>query len=628
MPKATFRAFRTFLEESSFLRHYLWKYRKWVGIGLLALLTVDILEVVPPYLLKRAIDVSLEKQPREYLLYFALAYFGVSIIQGICRYAWRMYLIRASMLSGRDLRGRFSSHLFHLSASFFDKRKIGDLMSLNTNDIDAMRMAIGPGALVFADAMFYFLTVPAAMLLLSPQLTLIAFIPLPLIPWFVIRNEKAVHSRFLEVQDSFAKLSALAQENLNGMRVVKGFARENHQNARFRDAGLEYIRLNLKLARVQSAFGPMLDFIMSLGMVLLLWVGGRHVITDAVTLGTFVAFQRYIQKMIWPMTAVGMAITYYQRAVASSDRLKEVLRTPSDVTEPEAPKVPARVDAGASWRTAGRIEIRDLHFRYPGSAVCALEGITLTIEPGERVAFVGAIGSGKTALLGLLPRLYPVGREMISVDGVDINDWSPEELRRQIGYVSQDVFLFSETVAENVAYGLHDWMRSRGGLAELGPEQSRAEIERAARIAYVHEDLMRLPSGYQTRLGERGVNLSGGQKQRLTIARALAKQPAILILDDALSSVDVRTEEKILSQLRSRPGKNTELIAAHRISTIKESDRIVVLDRGRIAQQGTHDSLLAEPAGIYAKFYEQQRLREDLEEYVGRIDPAQPEVVR
>jgi ATP-binding cassette subfamily B protein len=524
-----------------------------------------------------------------------------------------MYLIRASMMAGRDIRERFAKHLFGLSVSFFDKRGIGELMSMATSDVESIRQSMGPGLLTFADALFYFFTVPVAMYLLSPRLTLLAFLPLPIIPWLVMRNEREIHERYEESQEQFSAISALVQEGLTGIRVVKAFGKEDVQNRRMLDAGREYMRRNLKLARVYTSFGPTLDFTMSLGLVLLIFVGGGTMISAgeaAISLGTFVAFQRYIQKMVWPMAAIGMAANFYQRAVTSSGRIKEIEAVKSDVPEAPAPRLPADFRP-TGWKTRGKVELRDLSFRFPGMERDVLKNVSLTIEPGERVAFVGTIGAGKSALLSLLPRLYPVGRGMLLVDDVDVNDWPLAELRRQVGYVSQDVFLFSESVVENVAYGLQEWMARDG-------------IEEAARLAAVHEDVLGFVDSYKTRLGERGLNLSGGQKQRLTIARALAKQPAILVLDDALSSVDVQTEEKILRGLRARPGRNTEIIAAHRISTIRDADRIAVLESGVIRQLGTHSELVADRRGAYRRFYEQQRLREDLEQYVETLDGGAP----
>ncbi|MGK5082401.1 ABC transporter ATP-binding protein [Bdellovibrionota bacterium FG-1] len=609
-----------FLENSSLIRHYLWKYRTYVCLGLGTLVVLDGLEILPPLFLKQAVDLSTAGTANfGELRRIAALYLAVALIQGVCRYGWRMYLIRASMFAGQDMRQSFTEHLFGLSTSFFDRRPIGELMSLATNDIEAVRMELGAGILVFADSLFYLLTVPVAMYWLSPQLTLLTFVTLPLVPWLVYRNEREVHTRFEKVQKCFAELSAMAQESLSGVRVLKGFSREEAQVARFKRKGDEFVKLNLSLAKVQTSFGPTLDFVMSVGMVLLLFVGGRWMITPGaravITLGTFVAFQRYIQKIVWPMAALGMSVGYYQRAVSSSNRLKEVQAIHTDVPESSQPLLPALVEG----RTLGRFEFRNLVFCFPGTDRAVLNGISLTIEAGERVAFVGAVGAGKSALLSLLPRMYPVERGMLWIDGVDINDWPLEELRRQVGFVSQDVFLFSETVTENVAFGLLNWAKSPG-------LQSRS-IEDAARLAGVHDEVLGLSQSYQTRLGERGVNLSGGQKQRLTIARAIAKHPSILVMDDALSSVDVQTEEQILQGLRSRSGRNTEIIAAHRISTIKDADRIVVLADGKIRQVGTHAELSMDRRGLYRQFYEQQRLQEDLESYVERLDVSLEESV-
>lgn len=615
--------FQALKEESSFLRHYIWKYRGFVGFGLFTLVLVDGLEVLLPFLLKEAVDVAVDQKPLSVLATLALSYLGIVFIQGFCRYAWRMYLIRASLMSGRDIRSKFAHHLFGLSSSFFDRRPIGELMSLATSDVEAVRNTLGSGLLVFADSMFYFISVPIAMYLLSPELTLLAFLPLPIIPFVVMRNEREIHQRFEKVQESFSRLSALTQESLNGIRVTKAFAKEDAQIRRFRNAGEEYVSLNMRLARVQSAFGPTMDLTMSLGLVLLLFVGGKSLIFGtAISLGTFVAFQRYIQKMVWPMAALGMAISSYQRSVSSSGRLKEIFACNTDVPESPKPIVPTfesstEKDASSviqlveGWRTRGQVEFRNLSFRFPGSDHDVLSGISLKIQPGERVAFIGAIGGGKSALLSLLPRLYPVSRGMLYIDGVDVNDWPIDELRKQVGYVSQDVFLFSETVTENIAYGLNEW---------VDRSSSSVPIEEATRLACVHDDVLNLTGAYRTRVGERGVNLSGGQKQRLTIARAIVKKPSILILDDALSSVDVQTEEKILAGLRSRAGRNTEIIAAHRISTIQDADRIVVLEGGMIRQIGTHQELVQERRGSYRRYYEQQRLKEDLENYSNALD--------
>ncbi len=597
--------FGRFRERTSLLRKYLHRYRRQMLFGLLTLVLVDLLEILPPIILMRAIDSVVELRPYEELIRLALFYFFVLFIQGFCRWGWRVFLIRSSMLAGRDLRGDFTRHLFGLPASFYDKNRVGDLMSLANSDVESVRQFLGPGLLTFADALFYLATVPIAMYWLSPKLTLYALLFVPIIPYVVWKFEGAIHNRYKASQDQFSELSAMAQENLNGIRVVKAFAREETQHARFRELGEEYIRLKLRRARVQSAFGPLMDFSASLGIVLLLWLGGKDVMSGAVTIGTFVAFQRYIQKMVWPMMALGLAASFYQRSLASSARLKAVFNQTTNIIPPALPPRKTRP-------ARGLIEIKNLNFNFPTDLEKreVLRNITLTVEPGMRAAFVGRIGSGKSSLLSLIPRIYPAPSGAIFVDGVAVEDWPIERLRAQIGFVSQDVFLFSENVYENIGFGIY----------ELDPVERERRIVAASRLASVEDDILALPRGYRTLLGERGVNLSGGQKQRLSLARAIATEPSILILDDALSAVDVKTEEAILRGLRARPGKNTELIAAHRISTVKFADRIFVLEKGELVESGTHAELIRHKGGIYSQFYEEQRLKEDLEAYMDKMD--------
>ncbi len=573
-------------------------------------MTIGGVETIPPLLLREVVDrtqrATAGKGLFEGVLWIALAYLGGSLIEAICRYGWRMLLVRASMRAGRDLRDRFASKLFSLSASFFDRRKIGDLMSLASSDTEAVRMALGAGMVTLVDAFFYLVTIPVAMFLLAPELAWIALAPLPLVPLFVLYNEKQVHQRFRASQDQQSRISAIAQEALGGVRVTKAFAFEGDQIRRFHEEGRHAQALALSLARAQGSFVPVLDLFANLGLVSMLVFGGEKVLDGTLTVGTFIAFQRYVNRIIWPLTAVGFAANFFQRALASSHRLLGVLRAESDT-----PESPTPVGFPGGWRTPGGIEFRKLSFRFPGDSTFMLKEIDLAIAPGERVAFVGSIGSGKTALLSLIPRLYPVARGQLRIDGVDVNDWALADLRRQVAYVGQDLFLFSESVQENLSFGTR-YATDGEGVAE------------ATRIAAIHEEIESLGEGYQTLLGERGVNLSGGQKQRMTIARALACNPAILILDDALSSVDVQTEERILAGLRQRPSKNTELVAAHRISTVRQADRIVVLEGGRITQVGTHAALLRERSGAYFRFHEHQKLWEELEAFSAATE-ARPE---
>lgn len=602
-----------FREDCSLLIEGLWRYRKSVLIGLLALAVVDGIEVLPPLFLKRAVEFVVHRESVQVLGLVVAGYLATTLIQSACRYLWRMYLIRSSVFAGRDLRERFTQHLFSLGAGFYDRTSLGELMNLATTDVEAVRMAIGTGLLVLADSLFYLTAVPLVMVTLSPLLTLLVCLPLPLIPIVVSRNEKKVHSRFEKVQECYGRISSLAHENLTGVKVVKTFVGEHAQIERMKELGEEFVRLNLSLARIQTSLGPTLDLLMSAGMVLLLAVGGGMLIkqgsslgpeataTGAISLGTFVAFQRYIQKMVWPMTAVGMAVNYYQRSVTSSHRLKAIFAIEPDAPAAHeaslasAPKI--RKLSGAASR--GKIEFRGLSFSYPGCSSLALQNIRLTVDPGERVALVGGVGSGKTTLLSLLPRLYSVPSGLLFIDDRDINEWPLEELRELVGYVGQEVFLFRDTVYENLALG------HPPGAARYG------EVQTAAQIANVHQEILGLAQGYDTKLSERGMNLSGGQRQRATLARALAKEPSILILDDAFSSVDVKTENSILKSLRSRSKRNTELIAAHRLSLVQDADRIVVLAQGKILEEGTHLSLV-KAGGEYARMFEKQALAESM----------------
>lgn len=586
-----------FLEESSDIRRLIFRYRWMAGIGLLSLVVVDGIDAVLPWLLKEVVDGVVEGG--DSLGTFAAVYLGLTLLQGVGRYGWRMYLVRMSIFAGRDLRQEFAAHVFRLSASFFGRKRVGDLMSLATNDTQAVRNALGSGLIVLGDALIYILTIPVAMFLLSPQLAALSLTPLLIIPFVVHWCEREVHSRFDRVQESQAQLSAMAQEGLSGIRVTKAFAREDRQIERFRLAGEEYVRLNMRLARIQSIFDPSLDFLMSLGMVALLYFGGQWVITDAVTLGTFVAFQRYIQRMIWPMAAIGVSLTIYQQAVASSKRLKLIHSESSDVPESTHPQLPG------PRAVSGEIEFQGLHFRYTEESDWILKNINLRVEPGQRVALVGPIGSGKSTLVSLVPRIYPIADGMLRVDGLDVNAWDLHELRNRVAFVSQEVFLFSESVSENL---------------RLAGDASVDSILKMTEMAGVHREILRLSEGYDTRLGERGVNVSGGQKQRLTIARALLKPAPILILDDALSAVDVETEEHILKSLRDWSARRTELIIAHRISTIQDADLVCVLADGQIIQQGSHSNLMKDASGLYRKYYDQQKMEQEIERYVRELD--------
>lgn len=640
--------------ETRLILFYLRRYRKWVLGGLFSLAVVDVLEILPPLILKEVIDTVgtrssqsaeltetmgrgfpfFSADANQKLIALALVYLLVSSIQAIGRYSWRVLLIRGSLWSGRDLRRTFAEHLFSLSASFYDRWKVGDLLSHATTDVEAIRMALGAGILVMADALFYLIAIPLAMAFLSRELMWVALAPLSLIPLIVWRNEREIHRRFENVQKGQGEIAAFVQERLFGLRVIKGFGKESIQGSLLEKIGEDQKRKSLHLARVQTAFSPSLDFVMSIGGVLLLIYGGARVNEGAISLGVFVAFSRYLQKMVWPMSALGMAIGHYQRAIASAGRILKIQAEISDVPEPQTPKVLAPSGTAnppgsgapkvgnetreaasappAPWKTPGRVELKNLTFAFPRGPM-VLREISLTIEPGERVAFVGKVGAGKSALLGILPRLYPVAPGSLFIDGIDVNEWDLKTLRSQVGYVGQDAFLFSETIFENIAVGL-------GRHAVIAQDPTLlSPITLATERAALHHEILGLEEKYETVLGDRGLNLSGGQRQRLTIARALVREPSILVLDDALSAVDAATEEKILRSLRKRPGRNTELIAAHRISSVQDADRIVVLEQGQVVQEGSHSELLKQRGGQYFRFYEAQARTEDLERYLSEV---------
>lgn len=577
---------------------YLIKYKRPVLIGLAALLLVDGLELVVPILLKRVVDeLAAGNATQKMMIEFAAIYFGISVVQSYMRYLWRMYLVRASMLAGRDLRYTFMDHLFGLSPSFFDRAKVGDLISLSTNDTEAVRMALGPGLLTFADVVFYFLTVPVMMIWLSPYLALLLAIPLLSLPFWVSYCERRIRERFEKVQESFGKLSALAQENMSGIRLVRAFANEAEQIERFKTAGQEYMNLSLNLARIQSRLGPVLELFLSIGTVILILGGGWAVLQGAVSLGTFVAFQRYMKKLVWPMTAVGLVVTYLQRGAASSKRIEKVLSLESDLKQPTQ-NAPGELAPGPR-RIAGEILFNRLTFSYPNAALHrVLDDVSLRIQPGQRVGVLGSIGSGKSTLLSLVAHLYPIQRGQLQLDGVDINDWDIKNLRSQLAYVSQEPFLFSATLAQNV---------------RLGSRNSQLALDQCLKSAALFDDVEGFLQGTETPVGERGVTLSGGQKQRLALARAISREAPVMLLDDALSSVDIQTEKKIVTELKQNQMQKVILLAAQRISTIKWCDQIVVLDRGKIVQQGTHRQLVRQKGTIYRRYCQMQKLQEEFE---------------
>lgn len=602
------------------VRAALWTYRRYVTVGLLSLALVDALELMPPLLLKEAADIvsaavgsgasgngASTEITLNQLTQIAALYLLVAILQGFCRYGWRMYLIRSSHWAGRDLREKFAKHLFSLSPSFFDRSKIGDLMTLATQDVESVKVAIGHGVLVLADAFFYLITVPFVMFHLAPGLTFWVLAPMLIMPLIVAKSETEIHRRFMLLQESQSRLANVAQETFAGVRVVKSLSAEPIRSRLFAESGQEIRQRGLSLARIQAAFGPNLDFVLSLSLLVLFAVGGISVIEGTVTIGTFVAFHRFLNKLSWPMTAVGLGLNYLKRAGVSSDRLDQVFLQKSDIAN--GPEVAARGTVQASSRERMDLEARGLTFRYPGvrGPRPALDQVSFKIAEKSKVALVGPLGSGKSTLLSLLLRSYPVTRGQLFVGGVDINDWDLTQLREKLSWVTQDVFLFSETVDWNLRLGLSPESSTKN--------TSSAWIQEAARSAAVFDEIRSMPQGFESMLGERGVNLSGGQKQRITLGRGLVRlkeQTSVLLLDDALSSVDVQTEKMIIDSVLGSENVPTLLVAAHRPSTFSYMDQILVFDQGRLVDQGSFEELSKRRTGVFKKILEEAQAKQAL----------------
>ncbi|HSC27595.1 MAG TPA: ABC transporter ATP-binding protein, partial [Vicinamibacterales bacterium] len=494
-----------------------------------------------------------------------------------------------------DVRNDFLARLQQMPLGYYQARRTGDLMSRATNDLNAVRMMIGPAVMYSANTILVFVVAIILMLSIDARLTLLALLPLPLVSVSVRYFGRAIHTRFEAIQAQLSDLSAVVQEALAGVRVVRAYRQEAHEIERFRSANEEYVRRNRRLIRLQGLFYPSLTLFLGFGALLVLWLGSREVIRGRISLGEFVAFNAYLVMLSWPMIAFGWVTNILQRGMASWKRMLEVLDAVPDISDRTA------TAAGNALRIEGSIEIRHLTFSYPGTDRRVLDDISLRIEAGQTVAIVGATGSGKSTLIGLLPRLHEPPPGTVLIDGVDVREIPLAKLRAAIGFVPQEPFLFSDTLASNITFGA----RGEEDLAAAGA------LEAAASIARLDKDVEAFPKGYGTMLGERGITLSGGQKQRTALARALYVDPRILVLDDALSAVDTYTEEEILGRLRGVMRQRTSIIVSHRVSTVRHADEIVVFDQGRIAERGRHERLVAR-GGLYAALYRKQLLEEEL----------------
>lgn len=515
---------------------------------------------------------------------------GVALGVAVFRFCWRWFVIGTSRKLEFYMRNQFFAHLQKLSNNFYNHHKTGDLMAHATNDINSVRMAMGPGLINLFDAAFLSPTILIILFFINAKLTLFALIPMPFLAFLVAKFGQMIHKRFMNVQDSFAKMTDKVQENFSGIRVIKAFVQEKAEVENFTKSNQHYFDQNMTLVKVWGLFHPMIEVLSALSFVVVLGYGGRLVVLGDISLGEFVKFYSYLGLMTWPIMAIGWVINMFQRASASMQRVNKIFE--------EIPEVYDYPDTVTKDTVDGKIEFKNLSFRYTENTPYVLKNINLTVEQGQTLAIIGRTGSGKTTLVNLLLRMYNPERGQLFVDGVDVNQIPIATIRQNVGYVPQDNFLFSTTITENI------------GFAVDQPVQP--EIEEAARIAQVYDNIVEFPDSFETLLGERGVTLSGGQKQRVSIARALYKRPRILILDDSLSAVDTQTEEKILEGLPKVTNGITSIIIAHRISTIKNADHIIVLDDGKIIEEGTHDQLLT-MNGIYNNLYQKQLLEEKLE---------------
>jgi len=585
---------------------YLRQHRLGLLLGGLCVLFNNGVWVLFPQVIRRAINDLNSGVTRQKLLTYSLLIVAIALFKGIFQFLTRFVVIGISPDIEFDLRNDLFGHLERLSYSYYQRNRTGDIMARATNDLNAVRMLLGPAIMYSANTFVFTAGALAFMLAISPKLTIIAFLPLPIASIIIQYFGRRIHERFERIQAMFSDISARAQENFSGARVIRAYVQEQAEIATFETANQEYIHRSLGLVRLMGMLWPTLELMLGAAVVIVLWVGGRQVLQGRMNVGDFVAFNTYMVQLTWPVIALGWVINIFQRGTASLARINEILEAKPEIAdqaasyEPRATREPvARSSqlAARSQQVGGEIEFRNLNFSYNDTPV--LHDINLRIPAGSSLAIVGPTGSGKTTLVSLIPRIYDAAAGCVLIDGRPIREFPLDVLRRNIGFVPQETFLFSDTIRENIAFGV--------------PGATLDEVRAAADAANIAQDIESFPDSYNTTVGERGITLSGGQKQRTAIARALLRSPRILILDDALSSVDTHTEDKILNDLRELMQGRTTIFISHRVSTVRNADRIAVLHQGRIVEIGTHDELIAQN-GYYTDLYNKQLLEEELAE--------------
>lgn len=571
------------------LLKYAKPYKKRYFIGIAFLIAVDFLQLVPPKIMGALTDgLSLGTVDRKGIITSILYIIVIAALIAIGRFMWRVYVNGTSRRVEYDIRNQFFSHIQTLSSTFYDERKTGDLMALATNDLNAVRNSMGPGVIMFFDAIVLTIATVVIMLSINVPLTFLSLMPLPFLALASRYFGKKIHKKFTKVQSCFSKLTDMVQENFSGIRIVKAFVQEEKEYEKFMADNDKNFDANMEFIKIWGVFSPLVEFISSISFALLIIFGGTRVIMGDISLGDFITFNMYLGNLVWPMMAIGWVINNLQRGLASLERIEEVLHVKTDIFDK---------NVHDEEHLNGDIVIQNLSFKYEKSERPVLKDINLKIKEGSTLGIVGKTGSSKSTLISLLVRLYNVDDNKIYIGGKDINRISLNSLRHNIGYVSQDPFLFSATMAENVSLAFND--------------VDMKKVEDATKLADIYDNISEFPDGFNTIVGERGTTLSGGQKQRSSIARALIKNPDILILDDCLSAVDAKTEAKILQNLKNVLKNRTSIIVSHRISAIKDADDIIVLDDGAIVQHGTHEEL-KQQEGIYKDIYEKQQIEEEI----------------